>query len=738
MSSPSWLAVSASSMVSSWPRNGIDRPADRAEAKSRSSSSGKDRSSNTRSMTPPTWPVAPNTPTRMAERLRRRARAAQGGSGCNNTTDLLHCGRLRPWHPRARSSPSCPGWPPASRRRPPRSTRSSTPPPAASPATASGARRCRTSPARPGSTAPPCTARSATCPASCASSPPASCSACSPRCPSASPACTAPQVVVDLLALVITYGRAHPVLAKVLADEPELIGPFLIAEAPALFDVVAFAATPAPAVRHGRRRAGASATRSSSPSSSCGSACPCSSPHRPATSRALLAEAARPRPLPRRCPMTAVQLDDLATTTAARPPPIERGASARPTAARLAEIVSVLGPQRRADGRALGRHARAAPAPPAPADAGRGAAAQLRRARPDLREARPADGVEPGAVPRRARPTRCAACSTPCRPSPPTGSGPSIERELGAPDRACCSPTFDDAPLAAASIAQVHRATLHDGTEVVVKVRRPHLRARIEQDLRLLRLVAAAVSPAGRARRGREPGRHRRGPRRHAAGRARLPARGRRHGRVRRQPPRRRATTAEIVVPDPIDGMVGERVLVMTYVDGHAGRRRRHAPGRRPRPRGDRPHRGAGVDRGRARARPLPRRRARRQPVRHRPRARSPSSTSASRAGSTTRPARCCAALLPARAHRRRLRRVVRGVFAPRRRHPAGRHRGRRPPTSRRCSPRSPNKPLGEISYGEVLSQVLRAATALPRAAAPRAGRWSRSSSSTSSATPRS
>ena len=53
-----------------------------------------------------------------------------------------------------------------------------------------------------------------------------------------------PQVVVDLLALVITYGREHPVLAKVLADEPELIGPFLIAEAPALFDVVAFAATP--------------------------------------------------------------------------------------------------------------------------------------------------------------------------------------------------------------------------------------------------------------------------------------------------------------------------------------------------------------------------------------------------------------------------------------------------------------------------------------------------------------
>ncbi|MDC4881374.1 AarF/UbiB family protein [Acinetobacter baumannii] len=45
---------------------------------------------------------------------------------------------------------------------------------------------------------------------------------------------------------------------------------------------------------------------------------------------------------------------------------------------------------------------------------------------------------------------------------------------------------FDDQPLAAASIAQVHTAALHDGREVVVKVTRPDIRSQILQDFEIL------------------------------------------------------------------------------------------------------------------------------------------------------------------------------------------------------------------------------------------------------------
>ncbi|ABM37823.1 MULTISPECIES: ABC1 kinase family protein [Comamonadaceae] len=81
-----------------------------------------------------------------------------------------------------------------------------------------------------------------------------------------------------------------------------------------------------------------------------------------------------------------------------------------------------------------------------------------------------------------------------------------LTEDLGAPPEEVFA-AFNPEPLAAASIAQVHRARLEDGSEVVVKVRRPGIRPIIEADLRwLARLaeLAEGESPELRAFRPQE------------------------------------------------------------------------------------------------------------------------------------------------------------------------------------------------------------------------------------------
>jgi len=71
---------------------------------------------------------------------------------------------------------------------------------------------------------------------------------------------------------------------------------------------------------------------------------------------------------------------------------------------------------------------------------------------------------------------------------PPAPGSHALERiieELGAPPSELFL-QFEAEPVAAASLGQVHFATLHDGREVAVKVQRPHIEEIIEVDLRAL------------------------------------------------------------------------------------------------------------------------------------------------------------------------------------------------------------------------------------------------------------
>ena len=94
-----------------------------------------------------------------------------------------------------------------------------------------------------------------------------------------------------------------------------------------------------------------------------------------------------------------------------------------------------------------------------------------------------------------------------------------MEQELGVPWEDVFE-SIDPQPLAAGTIAQVHRATLADGDRVVVKVQRPDAREEIEQDLG----AAGAVRREG----ARPPGAQA----------------GDRHGRGLRAPVRRRCTAS--------------------------------------------------------------------------------------------------------------------------------------------------------------------------------------------------
>jgi len=74
-------------------------------------------------------------------------------------------------------------------------------------------------------------------------------------------------------------------------------------------------------------------------------------------------------------------------------------------------------------------------------------------------------------------------------PRPWAEMQPIIEKELGGPVDTLFA-EFNPRPVAAASLAQVYRARLHDGTDVAVKVQYPGMERIVQWDLEIIRLLA--------------------------------------------------------------------------------------------------------------------------------------------------------------------------------------------------------------------------------------------------------
>ena len=80
-------------------------------------------------------------------------------------------------------------------------------------------------------------------------------------------------------------------------------------------------------------------------------------------------------------------------------------------------------------------------------------------------------------------------------PDPPDVVRRVVESELGRSLEECFA-EFDLKPLGSASIGQVHRAVLHDGSKVAVKVQHDGIQEIIRNDMELLAVLAAAAEEA--------------------------------------------------------------------------------------------------------------------------------------------------------------------------------------------------------------------------------------------------
>jgi len=138
-----------------------------------------------------------------------------------------------------------------------------------------------------------------------------------------------------------------------------------------------------------------------------------------------------------------------------------------------------------------------------------------------------------------------------------------VEQELGTKLNKAFT-FFDPEPLAAASLGQVHRASLHDGRPVVVKVQRPNIVKQIEDDFAALEEVARFLSRHTKFGRRYQIGRlieefehtlsHELDYRREAANLVALSNNLKKFPRVR--------------IPYPVDDYTTRKILTMEYIEG--------------------------------------------------------------------------------------------------------------------------------------------------------------------------
>ncbi len=135
-----------------------------------------------------------------------------------------------------------------------------------------------------------------------------------------------------------------------------------------------------------------------------------------------------------------------------------------------------------------------------------------------------------------------------------------IEHEFGKPLTELFA-SFEEESLAAASLAQVHRATLPDGREVVVKVQYPEVAGLVKLDIRNLRTIVGLVAR-------RQPNFDYRAIVNEVASQVPLELDFVREAEMTRRVRANLVSLPGIVVPEVINEYVRPRVLVTRFVDG--------------------------------------------------------------------------------------------------------------------------------------------------------------------------